>query len=153
MPAQPIHIRKANSDDLPFIKDCARQAYARYLERMDREPAPMVADFKQQISDGIVSVATHKHRLAGFIVFYIRTHHMHLENVAVLPEFTGQGIGKALILHVEQASRTAGKDSIELYTNEAMHENFGLYEHLGYREIERKEESGFKRVFYSKTIS
>ncbi len=148
----PIDIRKATIVDLPFIKDCARKAYTRYLERMDRKPAPMVANFKQQISEGIVTVASQNNRLTGFIVFYTRLDYMHLENVAVLPEFAGIGIGKALLLHVEQATREAQKQRIELYTNEVMHENFGLYEHLGYKEIERKEESGFRRVFFSKVI-
>jgi len=145
-------IRLARSDDLADIDRCAKKAYAKYVERMAREPAPMHADFADQIDRGVVSIAIMDNAFAGFVVFYQQDEHIHLENVAVLPELAGRGIGQKLIGHVEQHAIDTGIKCVELYTNEAMHENFGLYVHLGYTEIDRREADGFQRVFYSKLL-
>ncbi len=40
----------------------------------------------------------------------------------------------------------------QLYTNELMHENIDWYRNSGFREIARREEHGFKRVYFKKTI-
>ncbi len=52
-----ITIRLATPNDFAAIESCARDAYAKYVERIGREPAPMVADFATQIDDGLVHVA------------------------------------------------------------------------------------------------
>jgi len=152
MPTQEVMVRSATTEDLPNIKHCAKLAYQKYIERMQREPAPMHADFAKLIDRNAVAVATSGHKFAGFVVFYKRDNHTHLENVAVQPELAGQGIGRILITHVEQQAIKHGITRIELYTNEVMHENFGLYKHLGYTETDRREEDGFNRVFYSKKL-
>jgi len=37
--------RPATAADLPAIQEVVTAAYARYLSRMDRPPAPMLADY------------------------------------------------------------------------------------------------------------
>ena len=37
--------RPATAADLPAIREVVTAAYARYLSRMDRPPAPMLADY------------------------------------------------------------------------------------------------------------
>ncbi|MEM7251133.1 MAG: GNAT family N-acetyltransferase [Pseudomonadota bacterium] len=146
-------IRRASLDDLDAVAACARAAYSKYLGRMDKEPAPMNADFERQISQGMVWVATKAHRLVGYVVFYAQgPDGLHLENIAVIPEMSGRGIGKALVQHVEEAARRAGKAAVELYTNEAMVENLAMYPKLGFVAIERKLQDGFDRVFFRKTL-
>ena len=113
----------------------------------------MQANFADQISRQVVSIALADETIAGFVVFYERDNHMHLENVAVLPSYANRGIGKHLIEHVEKKTISAGLSAVELYTNEAMHENFGLYLHLGYTETDRRTDDGFHRVFYSKLLN
>ena len=41
---------------------------------------------------------------------------------------------------------------LRLYTHELMVENIALYQRLGYREVERRQEDGFRRVFMRKPI-
>ena len=41
---------------------------------------------------------------------------------------------------------------MRLYTNARMTENLSLYPHLGYVEVERREEDGFDRVFFEKGL-
>ncbi|MBT2787751.1 MULTISPECIES: GNAT family N-acetyltransferase [unclassified Halomonas] len=131
---------------------CARLAYAKYIQRIGREPAPMHADFASQIDKGYIDVATLDLQFAGYVVFYPDGDYMHLENVAVLPIYSGNGIGKQLIEHVERAAKEAGNKAVELYTNEAMTENIAMYAKLGYIEIGSRCEAGFNRIYFRKQL-
>lgn len=151
-----IEIKPATIDDLPAIKSCAEAAYQIYVHKIGRKPAPMVADFEDAIKKRIIFVARLTQTstdIAGFVVFFKRGDHIHLENIAVDPQAQGNGVGRALISFVEQSAQAAGCKAIELYTNEKMTENLSLYPKLGYEEIERRQEDGFSRVYFRKEIS
>jgi len=143
-------IRPAGPEDLDAIRRIARAAYALYVPRIGREPAPMVADFTASIAAGAAWVAGAP--VVGFVVAYRRGDHWHLENVAVEPSAQGTGLGGALIAHVEAMARAAGAVAVELYTNARMTENMSLYPRLGYTETGRALENGFDRVFYRKEL-
>lgn len=145
-------IRQANPGDEANIRDCAEQAYRRYVPVIGRKPAPMVADFAAQIDAGHVHVAADGDVFQGFIVFFPKGDHMLLENVAVLPSAAGRGIGRSLIGFCEEEARRGGFPVVRLYTNEKMVENLSLYPRLGYAEVARRAEDGFNRVYFEKTI-
>lgn len=147
-----VQIRPALTTDIPDIKRCAQKAYAKYIERMGKEPAPMHVDFAAQIANEYIHLAIYEDKFAGYVVFYPEDDHMHLESVAVLPEYSGRGIGKRLIDHVERAARQTGYKAIELYTNEAMTENLSMYPRLGYVEVDHRYDAGFNRIFFRKQI-
>ena len=72
-------IRQALPEDADSIKACAYDAYSHYVERMGKDPAPMVADFESQIEQGIVYVSSDdENNIQGFIVFYPKNDHVHL---------------------------------------------------------------------------
>ncbi len=152
MDSSAFQIRVATADDLADIQSCAHDAYAMYVERMGREPAPMVADVASQIELGQVQAAFFGSTFAGYVVFYSEGDHLHLENVAVAPPHAGKGIGKKLVAYVEQAACDKALAAVELYTNEVMTENLEMYPKLGYIEIERKQQDGFNRVFFRKLV-
>ncbi|MFV3314559.1 GNAT family N-acetyltransferase [Pseudomonas sp. NY15374] len=146
-------IRPATPTDQPAIQACAEQAYARYIPLIGRKPAPMLADYARQIAEGQVHVAIDEQaNLQGFIVFYPDDNCMLLENVAVLPSAAGRGIGKALINLCESRVRQLGLNAVQLYTNERMTDNLGLYPRLGYVEVARRSEDGFNRVYFEKKL-
>jgi len=146
-------IRQAEASDELEIRDCAEQAYARYLPLIGRKPAPMIADFAAQIAAGEVYAATDDHgAFEGFIVFYAEVGHI-LENVAVLPRAAGRGVGKMLISFCENAARRRGMNSVQLYTNEKMTDNLSIYPKLGYVEVSRRTENGFHRVYFEKSLT
>ncbi|MES2713724.1 MAG: GNAT family N-acetyltransferase [Pseudomonadota bacterium] len=147
-------IRPAVPADESAIRACAVAAYTRYVDAIGREPVPMLADFAAQIALGQVHVsACNGGALNGFIVFFPRDAHMFLENVAVLPAAAGRGIGKALIAACEDAARASGLPAIHLYTNARMVENLSIYPRLGYAEVDRRQEDGFDRVYFVKTLA
>ncbi len=149
-----IKIRPATLADLDSIRDCAAQAYAPYVARIGKKPAPMVADFQTSIEHGQLDVLETEGSVAGFIVHYPQpaAGHLHIENVAVLPRYHGKGFGSRLLAHGENAAKTLGFSTVELYTNEKMTENLTYYPAKGYREIDRRSEAGFNRVFFRKEL-
>lgn len=112
-----VEIHTAIATDVIDIQLCAQQAYVNYVQRMDKEPAPMNADFAGQVAKGFVSVATYQSSLVGYVVAYPESSQFILESVAVLPSYSGRGIGKLLIEHVEKTAKRSGYKTVELYTN------------------------------------
>jgi len=53
----------------------------------------------------------------------------------------------------EVETRRRGYDEIRLYTHEKMTENIAMYRHLGWRETDRGEQSGYSRVFFRKQLT
>jgi ribosomal protein S18 acetylase RimI-like enzyme len=146
-------IRQAVAEDEAAVRDCAEQAYVRYIGLIGRKPAPMTADFGMQISAGQVHSAFDRQGVfLGFIVFYPDERGMHIENVAVLPSAAGQGVGRALVRYCERQACYQDVEVVHLYTNEKMAENLKIYSRLGYIEIARRMEDGFHRVFFEKKI-
>jgi len=74
-----------------------------------------VADFAAAIENENLYVLTGNGRIHGFVAFYPRGDHLHLENVAVDPEYQGRGDGFRLIEFVEQAARKRGYDRVEAF--------------------------------------
>lgn len=147
-------IRQAVADDEAAIRVCAEQAYSQYISTIGRKPAPMSADYRAQIAEGLVHLATgEQDELRGFIVFFPVDQHMLLENVAVSEAGRGQGIGKALIQFCEAEARRLGLVSVRLYTNAKMTDNLSIYPRIGYIEVERRSEDGFDRVYFEKPLS
>lgn len=138
---------------IPRISQIARLAYAPYVERMGREPAPMVQDFAEALALDRLWIAMADNDIAGYVVAYQNGASFHLENIAVHPDFAGQGIGRNLINFVETKAKDRGCKTVDLYTNIHMTENLGLYPRLGYKETARREENGFARVYFEKIIA
>jgi len=148
-----IRIRPARPADEVSVRACAIEAYAQYIEAIGKEPAPMAADYRQQIEQGFVRVAVGvSDQVEGFIVFFPNDDHMFLENIAVFGAAAGKGIGRQLMAVCEAEAKKAGLKSIRLYTNEKMAANLSIYPHLGYLEVDRRAEDGFRRVYFEKTL-
>lgn len=147
-----VMLRPAIASDVDAISLCAKKAYNKYIERIGKAPAPMIADFASAVAAQQVLVACSDETLLGYVVFYQTGDSMHLENVAVYPDVAGSGIGRQLISQVEEAAKSQGLESVELYTNEAMTENVTMYPAIGYEEFDRRVEGGFNRVYFRKFV-
>jgi ribosomal protein S18 acetylase RimI-like enzyme len=144
--------RPATAADVPAISACARAAYEKYLPRMDREPAPMIADFAAHVAAGEVHVLVEDGALLGYIVAMARADCWFVDNVAVAPEHQGRSLGRRLMDLAEAAARERGLGEVRLYTNVVMTENIGFYGRLGFVETERVREHGFDRVYMAKRL-
>jgi len=142
--------RLATLTDLPEIRRVVADAYSRYLDRMDRPPAPMVTDYGPATSRGQVWVLGQP--VVGVIVLVQEADCLLVENVAVSPDAQGAGNGRLLMDFAERQATSAGLRRLTLYTNEVMAENIAIYTRLGYRETGRRAEDGYRRVFMEKLL-
>lgn len=147
-----MELRQATSADTDRIREIARCAYDKYVARIGREPAPMIADFAAHISRNEVIVAVSGGVVCGYIVSFARADDYFVENVAVDPAAAGGGIGRALMSHAENAANEQDRNLVRLYANVKMHENFSFYEALGYRKTQQVTENGFHRVYFEKAL-
>ena len=145
-------IRGALEFDIPEIEHIVSEAYKQYISRIGKPPAPMTDDYHLQVGQGNVWVLTLGTEIVGLVVLKRESDHMLLDNVAVKPECQGSGFGRQLINFAEDEALKCGYDEIHLYTNVAMHENLAMYVRLGYQEVSRGCDSGFRRVFFRKSL-
>ena len=117
---------------------------------MDRPPAPVLNDYRAAIEAGQVWVAGVP--VTGVLVLVGGEDSLLIENIAVAPSAQGRGIGRELMEFAEQRAREQGLPRLTLYSNEVMTENLAIYAHLGYREVERRADGGYRRVFMEKII-
>lgn len=56
----------------------------------------------------------------------------YIDNLAVMPAFRGQGVGKALISHVEKQAKAEGYKKVSILADEKNEKAFNIYNKLGY---------------------
>ena len=137
---------------MPAIRALVERAYALYVPRIGRRPAPMDADYAAHVADGEVAVLDEDGAIAGVVVWRPERDHGFIDNVAVDPARQGRGIGRLLIAYVEGEAARRGLGELRLYTNAKMTENLALYPKIGWTEYEHRVEDGFDRVFFRKRI-
>jgi len=145
-------LRDATPADREPIERLVEAAYGGYVELIGRRPAPMDAEYAALIRAGRVTVAERGGEIAGVLVLVPMGDHLLVENVAVDPAAQRTGLGRRLMARAEDEARALGLPELRLYTNELMAENVAWYPRLGYRETERRAESGFSRVFFAKRL-
>jgi ribosomal protein S18 acetylase RimI-like enzyme len=145
-------IRPARPDEAFWVRALVRRAYALYIPRMGKEPAPMLADYGALIIAGQVHVLEEGGEAVALIVIYPKDGALFIENIAVDPVAQGKGHGRALLDFAEGEARRLGLKALRLYTNAAMTENLAYYPGRGFHETDRREEDGYKRVFFEKVV-
>jgi GNAT superfamily N-acetyltransferase len=113
----------------------------------------MLMDYVKAISEGQVWIAEgENHECWGVLVLIQTPRYLLLDNVAVHPKHQGEGLGRKLIAFAEAEALRRGFSELRLYTNEKMVESIAIYKHLGWEEIGRGSEGGYKRVFMRKSV-
>ncbi|EFL89243.1 GNAT family N-acetyltransferase [Ahrensia sp. R2A130] len=147
-----ITLRPATETDLPNVSEWARAAYAPYVARIGREPAPMVANFAAHLADGDLHVIEADGDAVGYSVHHMTDATLFMENIAVDPQRQGGGIGRFVFDHLADLARAKGAARIDLYTNAKMTEALAFYDRLGFRITDQRIEDGFDRVYLSKDV-
>jgi ribosomal protein S18 acetylase RimI-like enzyme len=145
-------IRRARQDDVASIAALVHDAYAPYIPRIGREPAPMLDDYSQVVAQSEAFVLVDAGQVVGVLVMVVEGDELLLENIAVAPGFKGKGGGKRLLAFCEEFASSHGCEAVRLYTHERMVENIEIYRKSGYQETHRATENGFARVFMRKVL-
>ena len=80
----------------------------------------------------IVVVRTDECRVAGFCAFWLVVDEIHINNLALRPQFRAQGIGTALVAHVLAEGKALGARRATLEVRASNDHARRMYERLGF---------------------
>ncbi len=140
-----MRVRRAGADDadqLAVIEAAAGERFRTIpgLEFVaDHDPRFDAAILDPALAEGRVWVAESKDGLVGYALAFDLDGQPHLEQISVLPDWSGRGVGRALIDEV--AAWAAGFDAgcVTLATFRDVPWNAPLYAHLGWTEVPEAE--------------
>jgi ribosomal protein S18 acetylase RimI-like enzyme len=148
-----INIRAAAAHEVAQMRAIARAAYAKYVPRIGRAPAPMAADYAADVARQRATVIEVAGQVRGYMIAWPEGDAYFIENIGVDPQYQGHGLGRRLIERAVLQARQRGLPALSLYTNEVMTENLEMYAHFGFVETHRVIEEGFRRVYLRWTLS
>ena len=139
-----VRIRHADTGDaaqLPVIEAAGERFRTvpglEFVADHDPAFAPDVLD--PALAEGRVWVAEDKEEIVGYVLALDLDGQPHLEQISVLPDWSGHGVGRALIDAVLGWARDAGAPSVTLATYRDVPWNAPLYAHLGWTVLEEAE--------------
>jgi len=130
-------IRRGGDADTGAITALTREAYAKWVALIGREPLPMTVDYAEAVKTHRFDLLFVGDDLTALIETVPRDDWLLIENVAVLPAFQRRGYGVRLLKLAEALTAEAGLRGTRLYTNQRFTANLALYASLGYR-VERE---------------
>src|SRR5216683_281575 len=131
--------RRATSADASTVREITRAAYSKWIPVIGREPKPMTANYLQAVADHVIDLFEEAGRPIALI-----------EDVAVLPDQHGKGIGGLLLKRAETIARSLGLNELRLYTNAMFAANITFYAHRGFEEFLREPHAAGGEVVHMK---
>jgi ribosomal protein S18 acetylase RimI-like enzyme len=150
--AAPI-IRPAVAADTDQLRALARDAYGKYVPRLNREPAPMNADFAAHVAAAHAVVIDAAGAIAGYMIAWPEPDAYFVDNLAVAPAHQGHGLGRRLLDHARAEALRLDLPALRLHTNVAMTENLAIYRHIGFVETHRGIHNGYNRAYLRLDLS
>jgi len=133
-----IEMRRARAEDAQSVRQLVREAYARWVPVIGREPMPMLADYDAAIRDHEIDLMVGDGEIIALIETITHLDYLFIENIAVSPLHQGKGLGRRLLVHAERQAEAAGLFELRLLTNGAFEANVRLYQSAGLQ-IEKTE--------------
>lgn len=148
-----IRVRHADAGDVAVLSAIEAAAGERFrtipelASVADHDPSfpPDVLD--PALAEGRVWVAEDKEEVVGYVLAVDLDGQPHLEQTSVLPEWSGRGVGRALIEAVAAwAASVEGAPSLTLATYRHVPWNAPLYAHLGWTVLAEDEVAADPRL-------
>ena len=109
---------------------------------------PLVSSgIAEEITQNQVWVVTEDDEIIAGLFLIPKDGFMKLANLAVRPSHGDKGIGRKLTELSESEARRQGYNEMRLNTHVAMPENVQLYEHLGWEEVSRSDNTVSMRKY------
>jgi len=129
-------IRPAKVRDSCALSECIDAAYSIYASRITDLPA-VSNGISNDIENHRVWVAEVNQNIVGGIILIPHDEFLLLANIAVHPESSGLGLGRALIELAEAECLELGLHELRLSTHVEIPENVRFYTYLGWQETDR----------------
>jgi ribosomal protein S18 acetylase RimI-like enzyme len=149
-------IRRASPDDAPAVARLLHDFNAEYDEPTPAVPV-LATRLRELLAAGEITVLLAADPPLGFALFRIRPSlwskggDTYLEELYVIPERRGEGMGGALLDAAMAAARVAGADHFELTTGETDTEARALYESRSFTNREGAP-SGPRMLYYERDL-
>lgn len=129
-----VSIRRASPDQADQLTEIAfaAKAYWGYLERWMELWRPQLTFTPQDIEENESWAALSEDVPIGFYTLQEKNGNAWIENLWVLPDFIGKGVGKQLFAHAVEVSRQREYKILQL---EAEPNAVGFYEKMGMKKI------------------
>jgi GNAT superfamily N-acetyltransferase len=108
-------LRRAGLSDAAAVRDLTREAYAKWVPLIGREPKPMTADYAVAVQRHRIDLLYIDDELAALIETIPEAGYLLIENLAVAPRFQGQGLGQTLLAHADRLAAGLGYSLVRLY--------------------------------------
>jgi len=146
------NIRRATPADSDWLARCTDEAYGVYLSILGRKPLPMTIDYQAALDNFDIWIAESEGSRAGLLMLQHKVDHIMIYSVAVLPDYSGHGIGKLLLTHAEVVATAKGFNLLRLYTNARMKRNLAIYRKFGYIDSHITEHKGSNVIHLKKSL-
>jgi GNAT superfamily N-acetyltransferase len=133
-----VTFRRAIATDAAAVRALTREAYAKWVPLIGREPKPMTADYEHAVRAHMVDLYERDGELLGLVEMIPQPDHVLIENLAVRSDQQGKGLGDILLKHAEDCARSLGLNEMRLYTNAMFEANLAFYARRGYGEFRRE---------------
>ena len=139
-----ITLRPSSPEDAGVLREIERSAGRQFRDVGD----PNVADDEPSSADELSEYANAGRSWVavdagdnpiGYVLVDVVDGNAHVEQISVLPDHQGAGIGRALLEQVSEWATSAGLPAITLTTFKQVPWNAPLYRHLGFRVLDEDE--------------
>lgn len=142
-----VRARPEHLVQVPLVELAAAQLLRGYAPESVLRETTSQEKLEQALRDGQLWVALVNEVVVGFArVEMIDAVTAHLEEVDVLPDYGGRGLGRQLVMHACQWAATAGYGSVTLTTFNDVPWNMPFYQKLGFEVVPNAELSPPLRV-------
>ena len=138
-----VDIRPAESGCEPRLQQVERLSGQQFREvglpQIANDEPMSVDELDRYIAAGRCWIAAEGDEIVGYLLVDEVDGNSHIEQVSVVPEYQGRGIGRRLIGAVEEWAHARGVSALTLTTFTDVPWNRALYEHLGFRVMDEQE--------------
>jgi ribosomal protein S18 acetylase RimI-like enzyme len=146
-----ITFRAAGDADVPAIVAIIRAAFKEYDGAIDPPSGAhkeSEAKIREKMSADRAVLALLGQQAVACVLYRDEGDFMYFGRLAVLPEYRGRGIARALIAYVEGRARELDLPCVRLSVRVALPQLRARYERLGYRVIEERRHDGYAEPTY-----
>ncbi|WP_138493805.1 GNAT family N-acetyltransferase [Paenibacillus pinistramenti] len=136
-------IREAKDDELEQVRRIMIEAFAEYQDKLV-PPSGALSETTEQIREklsgrGGTLLVFQDSEAIGSAQYYAKEDYLYIGRISVLPQWRGQGIGKAIVSYLEELAASKSINEIRLGVRLSLPQNVDYYTKLNYKPIEEHE--------------
>ena len=134
-----LTVRLATIEEAPLVHRIMQAAFAEYIGVLNPPSGAnreTIADVEEGMRLGGAVLAWDGQTAVGSARFRYELDYVYVGRVAVIPEYRGTGVGKALMKFLENVIAERGMTTIRVVVRMQLPQNITFYEKLGYKVID-----------------